>query len=91
MGTLLSLLQQFASQQALPTFEVQQGRVHGFAICTLLFIQILGRHMFEPTSADHWPAFQGANEAAVEQIETSKATLSRARPSSSKAGALFTK
>ena len=82
---MLALLACFAPQDAKAMFASEQECVHAFTICTLLFIQILGRHMYEPSSQDHWPAFQGANEAAVEQIETSKTTMSRARPS--KAGA----
>ena len=84
---MLALVNSFAGQDARDVFESPAGSVHVFAVCALLFIQLLGRHMYEASSQDHWPAFQGANEAAVEQIETSKASMSR-RPSASKAGAL---
>jgi hypothetical protein len=87
LSCMLELVAFFAGPEAKELFEPKDEAIHLHGICTVLFVQLLGRHMFEPSSQDHWPAFQGANEAAVEQIETSKATLSRARPSSSKAGA----
>jgi hypothetical protein len=46
----------------------------------------MGRHIFDASAQDHWPDFQGANEAAVEQVELTKAAPSRSRPSSSRAG-----
>jgi hypothetical protein len=85
LSCMLALVTYFAGPEARDIFEPQRQKIHIFAVCTLLFIQIFGRHLFDFSSQDHWPAFQGANEAAVEQVEP-KATLSRSRPSSSKAG-----
>ena len=79
LSSMLALLACFAAPNTTALFDDGQDTVHVFAICALLFIQIQGRHVFEPSSSDHWPAFQGANEAAVEQLETNKATLSRSR------------
>lgn len=87
LTSMLALLTVFAAAEVREVFEVTAGRVHVFAVCTLLFVQIMGRHLFDASSQDHWPDFQGANEAAVEQVELTKATPSRSRPSSSRAGA----
>jgi hypothetical protein len=84
--SMLALVAVFATADAREIFEPRGGRVHVFAVCTLLFIQIMGRHIFETSAQDHWPDFQGANEAAVEQVELSKAAPSRSRPSNSRAG-----
>lgn len=85
LSAMCALVTAFAAPAARLIFEPQQQKIHIFAVCTMLYIQIFGRNLFETSSQDHWPAFQGANELAVETVEP-KATLSRSRPSSSKAG-----
>ena len=52
---MLALVNSFAGQDARDVFESPAGSVHVFAVCALLFIQLLGRHMYEASSQDHWP------------------------------------
>lgn len=84
LSAMLELVKLFASADAQSYLLHEHQKVHVFGICTTLFIQFFGRHLFDASSQDTWPSFNGGlNEAPVEQVELSKTTPSRSRPSKS--------
>lgn len=84
LSAMLDLVRIFASYDAQPYLLHEHQKVHVFGICTTLFIQFFGRHLFDASSQDTWPSFTGGlAETPVEQVELSKTTPSRSRPSKS--------
>lgn len=89
LSAMLELVKLFTSSDAQSYWLHEHQKVHVFGICTTLFIQFFGRHLFDASSQDTWPSFNGGlNEAPVEQVELSKTTPSRSRPSKSGSCAL---
>lgn len=84
LSAMLELVKLFASSDAQSYLLHEHQKVHVFGICTTLFIQFFGRHLFDASSQDTWPSFNGGiNDIPVEQVELSKTTPSRSRPSKS--------
>lgn len=91
LSAMLELVAFFAEDEAKVYLQALHQKVHVFGLCTMLFIQFLGRHLFDASSIDIWPTFQERHDAPVEQVELNKSTPSRSRPSASKSGSGPTK